>query len=112
MYPRQVAGTYQVFRLSAGDQSVAHRGEKLAVHIISQLQSMGTVDIQSPVTAPVNINHYLLSPGVLAADVERGAAIAVTVTGQRLNTGRHLQGWETAPIFYDAYGKSKYRLHD
>ena len=31
-----------------------------------------------------------LSPGVLAADAERGAAIAVTVTGQRLNTGRHL----------------------
>ena len=51
---------------------------------------MGTADIQSPVTAPVNINHYLLSPGLLAADVERGAAIAVTVTGQRLNTARHL----------------------
>ena len=38
---------------------------------------MGIADIQSPVTAPVNINHHLLSPGVLA------------VTGQRLNTERH-----------------------
>ena len=43
---------------------------------------MGIADIQSLVTAPVNINHYLLTPGVLAADVERGAVIAVTVTGQ------------------------------
>ena len=43
---------------------------------------MGIADIQSPVTAPVNINHYLLSSGVLAADVGRGAVIAVTVTGQ------------------------------
>ena len=51
---------------------------------------MGTADIQSPVTAPVNINHHLLSLGVLAADAERGAPIAVTVTGQRFNTGRHL----------------------
>ena len=53
---------------------------------------MGIADIQSPVTAPVNINinHHLPSPGVLAADVGCGAAIAVTVTGQRLNTGRHL----------------------
>ena len=51
---------------------------------------MGIADIQSPVTAPVNINHYQLSPGVLAADVGRGAVIAVTVTGQRLNTGRYL----------------------
>ena len=51
---------------------------------------MGIADIQSPVTASVNINHHLLSPKVLAVDVERGAAIAVTVTGQRLNTGRHL----------------------
>ena len=62
---------------------------------------MGIADIQSSVTAPVNINHKLLSPGVLATDVERGAAIAVTVTGQRLNTGRHLQRWGTAPIFYE-----------
>ena len=53
-------------------------------------QGLGIADIQSPVTAPVNINHHLFSPGLLAADVERGAAIAVTVTGQRLNTGRHL----------------------
>ena len=30
------------------------------------------------------------SPEVPAADAERGAAIAVTVTGQRLNTGGHL----------------------
>ena len=60
----------QILRLPAGNQSVAHRGEKLAVHIISQFQGMGTADIQSPVTAPVNINHYLLSPGVLAADEE------------------------------------------
>ena len=51
---------------------------------------MGIADIQSPVTSLVNINYHLLSPGVLAADVERGAAITVTVTGQRLNTGRHL----------------------
>ena len=51
---------------------------------------MGIAGIQSPVTAPVNINHHLLSPKVLAVDVEGGAAIAVTVTGQRLNTGRHL----------------------
>ena len=51
---------------------------------------MGIADIQSPVTALVNINYHLLSPGVLAVDVERGAAITVTVTGQRLNTGRHL----------------------
>ena len=53
---------------------------------------MGIADIQSRVTAPVNINikHHLLSPGVLAADVGCGAAIAVTVTGQRLNTGRQL----------------------
>ena len=32
----------------------------------------------------------LISPRVLAADAERGAAIAVAVTGQRFNTGRHL----------------------
>ena len=51
---------------------------------------MGIADIQSPVTAPVNIDHHLLSIGVLAVDVERGSAIAVTVTGQRRNTGRHL----------------------
>ena len=51
---------------------------------------MGIADIQSSVTAPVNINHHLLSPGLLAADVVLGAAIAVTVTDQRLNTGRHL----------------------
>ena len=51
---------------------------------------MGSSDIQSPVTPPVKISHQLLSPGLLAADVERGAAIAVTVTGQQLNTGRHL----------------------
>ena len=31
-----------------------------------------------------------LSSGVLITDVERGAAIAVTVIGQRFNTGRHL----------------------
>ena len=85
-----MVGTHQVLRLPAGNQSVAHWGEKLAVHTISQLQDMGVTDIQSPVTAPVNINHHLLSLGVLAADVERGAAIAVTVTGQQLNTGRHL----------------------
>ena len=51
---------------------------------------MGTADIQSPVTAPVSINHHLLSLGVLAAYAERAAAIAVAVTGQRLNTRRHL----------------------
>ena len=51
---------------------------------------MEITDIKSSVTAPVNINHHLLSSGVLAANVERGAAIAVTVTGQRLNKGRHL----------------------
>ena len=73
---------------------------------------MGIADIQSLVTAPVNNNHHLLSPGVLAANVERGAAIAVKVTGQRLNTGRHLKRWGTAPIFYNACGKSKYQLHD
>ena len=81
---------YPILRLLAGNQSVAHRGEKLAVHTISQSQDMGIADIQSPVTAPVNINHHLISPGVLAADAKRGAAIAGTVTGQRLNTGRHL----------------------
>ena len=85
-YRGQVAGTYQILRLPAGNQSVAHRGEILAVHTISQLQGMGIADIQSPVT--------------------------VSVTVQRLNTGRHLQRWRTAPIFYDAYGKSKYQLHD
>ena len=73
---------------------------------------MGIADIQSPITAPVKINHHLLSPGVLAVNAERGAAIAVTVTGQRLNTGIHQQRWGTAPIFCDAYGKSKYQLHD
>ena len=51
---------------------------------------MGIVDIQFPVTASVNFNHHLLSPRVLVADVERGAAIVVAVTGKRLNTGRHL----------------------
>ena len=51
---------------------------------------MGIADFLSLITAPVNISHHLLSPGVLAADAQRGAAIAVTVTGQRLNTGRHL----------------------
>ena len=81
---------YPILRLLAGNQSVAHRGEKLAVHTISHFQGMGIADIQSPVTAPVNINHHLLSPGVLAADVERGAAIAIKVTGQQLDTGRHL----------------------
>ena len=49
---------------------------------------MRVADIQSPATTPVNINHHLLSLGELAADVERGAAITVTVTGQRLNAGR------------------------
>ena len=53
-------------------------------------QGLGIADIQSPVTAPVNINHHQLIPKVLAADLGRGAAIAVTVTGQRLNMGRHL----------------------
>ena len=48
---------------------------------------MGIADIPSPVTAPVNINHDLLSLGVLAADVGHGVAIAVTVTGQRLTYG-------------------------
>ena len=81
---------YLILPLSAGNQSVAHRGEKLAVHTISQSQDMGIADIQSPVTAPVNISHHLFSLGVLAADAKCGAAIAVTVTGQRLNTGRHL----------------------
>ena len=65
-------------------------GEKLAVHTISQLQGIGIADIRSPITTPVNINHHLLSPGVLAADVERGAAVTVTGTGQRLNTPRRL----------------------
>ena len=77
-YRGQVAGTYQVLRLPAGNQSVAYRGEKLAVHTISRFQSIGIANIQSPVTAPVNISH-LPSPGVLATDVGRGAAIAVTV---------------------------------
>ena len=81
---------YQNLRLPAGNQCVAHPGEKLAVQTTSQLQGMGIADIQSPVTAPVNINHHLLSPGMLAADAKRSAAIAVTATGQRLNTGRHL----------------------
>ena len=48
---------------------------------------MGIADIQPPVTAPVNINHHLPSPSVLAADVKRDAAIAVTVIGQRLIPG-------------------------
>ena len=73
---------------------------------------MGIADIQAPATAPVNISHHLLSPGVLAEGVGHGTAIAVTVTVQRLNTGRHLKRWGTAPIFYDACGKSKYQLHD
>ena len=81
---------YQILRLPAGDHSVAHRGEKLAVHTISQLQGIGIADFQSPITTPVNINHHLLSPGVLAADVERGVAVTVTRTGQRLNTARRL----------------------
>ena len=79
---------YQILRLPAVSQCVAHRGEKLAAHTISQFQSMGIADIQSPVTAPVNINHHLLSPGMLAADAKRGAAIAVTVNGQRLIYGK------------------------
>ena len=102
---------YLILRLPAGNQSVAHRGEKLAAHTISQLQGMGIADIQAP-SLPVNINHHLLSFGVFAADVKRSAANAVTVTGQRLDTGRHFKRWGTAPIFYVAYGKSKYRLHD
>ena len=79
-YRGQVAGTYQILRLPAGNQSVTHR-LKLAVHTLSQLQSGGLRTSSTPVTAPVNINHYLLSPRVLAADVGRGAAITVTVTG-------------------------------
>ena len=85
----QVAGTYQILRLPAGNQSVVHRGGKLAFHTISQFKGMGIADIQSPVNASVKISLNLLSPEVLAADLGRGAAIAVTVTGQRLNTGRH-----------------------
>ena len=85
-YLGQVAGTYQILRLPAGIRALPPGG-KLAVHSISQLQGMGIADIQSLVTAPVNNNHHLLSPEVLAADVERGAAIAVKVTGQQLNTG-------------------------
>ena len=42
---------YLILRLPAGNQSVAHRGEKLAAHTISQFQSMGTADIQAPVTS-------------------------------------------------------------
>ena len=62
---------------------------------------MGISDIQSPVTAPVKISHQLFSPRVLDADVERGAA--VTVTGQRLNTGRHQQTMEDRSDLYDAW---------
>ena len=51
---------------------------------------MRIADFQSPVTALVNINHHLLSHRELAADVERSAAVAVTVTGHQLDTGRHL----------------------
>ena len=72
-YRGQVAGMYQILRLQAGNQSVAHRGKKCAVHTISQFQGMGIADIQSPVTsgeyqyqAP---STQLLSPGVLTADV-------------------------------------------
>ena len=65
-------------------------GAKNSLFTISQLQGMRIADIPSPVTAPVNINHHLLSPGVLAADVEHVAAIVVTVAGQQLNMGRHL----------------------
>ena len=83
----QVAGTYQILRLPTGNQSIAYRGKKRTVHTISQFQDMGIADIQSLVTASVNINHHLLSPGVPAADVERGTAIAITVTGQQLIYG-------------------------
>ena len=65
-----------------------------------------------PVTAAVNISHHLLSPRVLVADVEHVAAIVVTVAAQRPNMWRHPWRWGTAPIFYDAYGKSKYQLLD
>ena len=60
--------------------------------VVKVLRRLGLMagDIQSLVTAPVNINHQLLSLGVLAMDGERGAAIAVKVTGQRINTERHL----------------------
>ena len=59
----------------------------------------------SPITIPVNISHHLLSPGLLlAADVGRGAAIAVTATGQRLNSGGAPVEMGTAPIFHDSYG--------
>ena len=43
---------------------------------------IGKNNFHPPVTAPVNISHHLLSPRVLAADAQSGAAIAVTVTGQ------------------------------
>ena len=61
-------------------------------HVVKVPGCLGLMaaDIQSFVTALVNINHQLLSLGVLAVDGERGAAIAVKVTGQRLNTERHL----------------------
>ena len=39
---------YLILRLPAGNHSAAHQGEKLAVHTISQFQSMGIADIQAP----------------------------------------------------------------
>ena len=72
----------QVLRLPAGNQSVANRGRKTRCSHSQPVAEHGGLRTSSPpVTAPVNINHHLLSPGLLAADVERGAAIAVTVTG-------------------------------
>ena len=76
----RAGGRYQILRLPAGNQSVAHWSEKLAVHTISQLQGMCGHPV--PRHCSGEYQPHLLSPRVFAADLERGAAIAVAVTGQ------------------------------
>ena len=78
-YRGQVAGTYQILRLPVGIRVLPTGGENSLSTLSASCRPWGLRISSPPVIAPVNINHHLLSPGVLAADAGRGAAIAVTM---------------------------------